>query len=182
MDIRVTSGFLRGRGLRSPRTELTHPMGAREKLALFNMLGDLTGVRVLDAYAGTGALGIEALSRGATEVVFVEKNPGVAKVLSENLRNLGLAEVSEVKVEAVQKFVDASTKSNSGEKAKFGVILADPPYDKFNVTEVAGLTKLLENDGILALSHPGDAPELPGLELVKSRKYARARISIYRHI
>ena len=60
--------------------------------------------------------------------------------------------------------------------------MADPPYDKFDATEVVKLAKLLKNEGILALSHPGEAPELPGLELIKSKKYARARISIYQNI
>ena len=84
-EIRVTSGKLRGRVLRSPDTSGTHPMGAREKLALFNMV-NVEGERVLDAYAGSGAVGVEALSRGASEVVFVENNRRTARVILENLQ------------------------------------------------------------------------------------------------
>ena len=70
--IKIASGIFRGRSIKSPKSSLTHPMGAREKLALFNMIvDDLPGSLVLDAFAGSGALGIEALSRGASEVVFV---------------------------------------------------------------------------------------------------------------
>lgn len=88
-QLRVISGRYRGTSLRSPLHASTHPMGAREKLALFNMV-NVEGARVLDAYAGSGALGIEALSRGAREVVFVEANRAVGKVLQENLDKIGV--------------------------------------------------------------------------------------------
>ena len=89
--IRITSGSLRGRTIRSPRSSLTHPMGAREKLALFNMIGaELPGAVVLDAFAGSGALGIEALSRGAHLVTFIEKDLKIAENLIENLKTVGI--------------------------------------------------------------------------------------------
>ena len=207
--IRITSGELKGRVIASPEVAGTHPMGAREKIALFNMVGDLTGVRVLDAYAGSGALGIEALSRGASGVVFVEKSPRVAKVIRENLAKLGLTERAKVIVSDVgsldagradddkistdfgQKSAKNSKKwaqksANRPNLAKFGpfgVILADPPYDGFQATEVANLAKFLVPGGVLALSHPGvggEAPELAGLVLLKSHSYARANISNYK--
>ena len=100
-NIKITSGKYRGRSIKSPNSRLTHPMGAREKLALFNMISEyLPGAIVLDAYAGSGALGIEALSRGANYVMFIEKNPHIAGVIRKNLAELGLAKqasVSEVR-------------------------------------------------------------------------------------
>ena len=171
MNIKITSGTLRGRTIKSPDSSLTHPMGAREKLALFNMVSaELAGARVLDAFAGSGALGIEALSRGAGEVVFVEKNPKIAGVIRNNLKELGLT--GKVITGAVSNFVP---------QEQFDLIIADPPYDDFRIEEVLKLMDILKADGTMVLSHPGEAPELPGLELQKTRKYAGASISIYTH-
>lgn len=168
-NIRITSGNLRSRAIRSPKSDLTHPMGAREKIALFNMISsDLPGAEVLDAFAGSGALGIEAISRGASDVVFIEKNAKIAGVIRENLRNLRLD--SEVIVADAGKFETDKD---------FDIILADPPYDKFKIEDILHLTKFLKNDGVFILSHPGDTPVMDGLKLTKSRKYAGATISIY---
>ncbi len=172
-EIKVTSGELRGRKLKSPENILTHPMGAREKLALFNMV-DVAGKKVLDAYAGSGALGIEALSRGAEEVVFVESNRKIAGVISENLRTLGLS--GKVAVETVERF------ANDGQYAEyFDVIIADPPYNNFDKSEVASLVKLLDNDGIMVLSSPAkEEIVVDGMTMVGSRTYAGARLTVMR--
>ena len=170
-NIRITSGNLRGRALHSPKSDSTHPMGSREKIALFNMISDyLPGAKVLDAFAGSGALGIEALSRGAERAFFVEKNPKVAHILVENLKSLNLTGVSEVFVGEVKKYVATE---------KFDIIIADPPYDKFELDDILHLTQFLKQEGILVLSHPEDAPKIPGLRLEKSKKYARAHLSIF---
>ena len=166
--IRITSGNYRGREIATPGAG-THPMGAREKLALFNMLtGNLEGNMVLDAYAGSGALGIEALSRGAAEVVFVEKSSKACRIIRENLKSLG-----------VEGTILAGDVANFETEQRFDVILADPPYDKFDLKGVVKLAGFLKPDGILVLSHPGEAPEIPGLKLLKSHKYAGAHISVY---
>ena len=169
--IRITSGKYRGRAIRSPRSNLTHPMGAREKLALSNMVrGVLLGAKVLDAFAGSGALGIEALSNGAESVVFVEKAPAVAKVIRENLDSLGLTANARVLVGDAEKI-------ESDEK--FNLIIADPPYDNFKLSAIEHLVSFLADGGTLVLSHPGEAPELPGLGLLKSNHYAGACLSVY---
>ena len=167
--IRITSGKYRGRNIESPNSKLTHPMGAREKLALFNMIaGELDEARVLDAYAGSGALGIEALSRGAKDVVFVEKNAKICKIIRENLAKLGLS--AEVICSNVVDFTTPNL---------FDVIIADPPYDKFNLEDVNSLVRFLKQGGILVLSHPSEAPEIPEMTLKNSNKYAGAHISVY---
>ena len=167
-SIRITSGALKGRKIATPGGP-THPMGERERLALFNMItGDITGASVLDAFAGSGALGIEALSRGANSVLFVEQNATAVKTIRENLANLGLdAEVFRGKVSAYHSNI------------KYDLILADPPYDDFDLTEVSALLPHLTEDGVLVLSHPDEAPELKGVSLIKSKQYAGARISVY---
>ena len=167
--VKITSGLYRNRTIKTPG-EGAHPMGAREKLALFNMVaGFLPGARVLDAYAGSGALGLEALSRGAGEVVFIEKSPKAARIIRENLATLGVE--AEIMTQDVVIFTTDK---------RFGVILADPPYDDFKLAGVEHLAMLLADGGILVLSHPGEAPDLPSLTLEKSRSYAGATISIYR--
>lgn len=167
-SLKITSGQYRGRTIKTPGGK-THPMGERERLALFNMISDcVPGAVVLDAFAGSGALGIEALSRGAEGVVFVESNSSAVRTIKENLANLGAnGEVIACKV------------SSYTSESEFDLILADPPYDAFEKTEVEHLVKYLKSEGIFVLSHPGEVPELEGLHLLKSRKYAGATISIF---
>lgn len=153
-------------------------MGSRERLALFNMLQPyLEGAEVLDAYAGTGALGIEALSRGAMFATFVEKSPQVARLIRENLKAVGDDLEYAVEAKSVGDFA-----RDPAQAGKYDLIFADPPYDKFDAQEVEKLAKLLKTDGILALSFPFrlGAPEISGLELQTARKYAAAGIAIYR--
>lgn len=169
--IQITSGKLRGRSIGSPNLKTTHPMGAREKLALFNMIADyLPGANVLDAYAGSGALGIEALSRGANYAMFVEKNARAAAMIHKNLTELGLLECAGVSEWDAKNFLPAEN---------FDVIIADPPYDNFELSGIESLARFLKEGGMFVLSHPGDAPEISGLKLLKTRRYAAAQISIY---
>lgn len=174
-EFRIISGRYRGRALRSPESAATHPMGAREKLALFNMVS-VEQARVLDAYAGSGALGIEALSRGAREVVFVEASPKICRVIRENLDGLEGLE-GEVFSEKVGRFAERPEYQEY-----FQVIFADSPYDKVDAAELAVLGRLLARDGILALSSPKEMGEisLEGLRTSSVHTYARAQITIYR--
>lgn len=167
-NIRITSGEYRGRKIATPGGK-THPMGERERIALFNMIVDyLPGAVVLDAYAGSGALGIEALSRGASRVVFIENTPLAVRTIKENLHSI------EAEAEVVlQNVVDFTTSE------RFDVIIADPPYDDYDLDGVNKLTPFLKEDGVLVLSHPGEAPEVNGLHLKKSRSYAGATISFF---
>lgn len=149
-------------------------MGARERTALFNALmarKNLRGAKVLDAYAGTGALGIEALSRGAREVTFIEKSRSALTALAENIEAFGIAEMVGIVAGAVEDFRTTE---------KYDLILVDPPYDRFQTTEFRGLVKYLADGGLMAVSHPwGTEVELEGVRLVMDRKYARAGIAIF---
>lgn len=205
-EIRITSGKFRGRVLKSPASSQTHPMGAREKLALFNMV-NVENATVLDAFAGSGALGIEALSRGAKEVIFVESSPKIAQTIHGNLELIGVASTRGIEVEVVD--IEDSVLQNGFEALKtsidppktavwtqkvadfaevpqfchyFDAILADPPYDKINIDELNKLPKLLKSDGVLALSSPAKMPvvELDDTRLSSTHVYAGARITIYR--
>lgn len=167
-SVRITAGQYKGQKVPTPGGK-THPMGERERIALFNMISEyVVGSRVLDAYAGSGALGIEALSRGASEVEFVEKSPTVAKKIRANLRKL------DIKARVV-----ASDATNFTSNEGFDLILADPPYDDFDLPGVEYLSGFLKNGGIMVLSHPDTAPTISEMKLLKTRKYAAAHLSVY---
>ena len=176
--LRILAGAYKGRAFASPARATTHPMGAREKLALFNMLQPyLPGATVLDAYAGSGALGLEALSRGAARVVFVEQSAPVVRTLRQNLRAV-LPVARLAAAEIIQSSVAAFATHHP---SRFNLILTDPPYDHFNPAEVAALTPLLHPTGTLALSFPAQLtpPTLPGLTCLKSHRYAAAGLALY---
>lgn len=176
-DMQIISGIYKNKPIKSPDSVKTHPMGSREKLALFNMiLPYLPSSKVLDAFAGSGALGLEALSRGADFVIFIENSGKVAKTIKENLTALGPVAISHAQI-IVKDVLNFDADSES-----FDVILADPPYDHFIIDEVAHLIPFLKKQGIMALSHPGAAPEFPNLKLLKSHNYAAATISIYKKV
>jgi 16S rRNA (guanine966-N2)-methyltransferase len=138
---RLISGVAGGRRLKVPRTGV-RPTGDRAREALFNSLGslvELRGAAVLDLYAGSGALGLEALSRGAQTVVFVESSPGVLPVLKENLATVGLTG-GRVLAGSVPTVVGGPP------PARFDLVLADPPYAT-PVEEVRGVLRaLVERD------------------------------------
>ncbi len=177
LELYVTSGKYRHQRLLSPASSKTHPMGAREKLALFNMIS-VRGTKIADIYAGSGALGIEALSRGAQAVVFVEKDPKVAATIRDNLRRLPDYDQLQTQVlcESAAKFTQRAEFHQY-----FDMIFADPPYDKINVAEIAQLAELLTVNGQLILSSPATemAPDLAGFALHDTRTYAGARLSFY---
>lgn len=189
MTVSITSGEFKGRKIETPE-EGTHPMGAREKLALFNMVGDIVaGARVLDAYAGSGALGFEALSRGAEKVDFVEKAHRAHKIIRKNAQALGVMErcnFYNMSVEAFALSLVPNGRLLPGTDLtalqRYDLIVADPPYDKYDPTVIDDLWFFLrDNNGILVLSHPTDeAPQFLWGELLTTRNYAGAHISVYR--
>ena len=91
--MRIISGIYKNRNINSPEVNDTHPMGERERIALFNMIGtELKDATVLDAYAGSGALGIEAISRGARDVLFIDSSHAALRTTAENCMMLGIPE------------------------------------------------------------------------------------------
>ena len=141
---RLISGVAGGRRLKVPRTGV-RPTGDRAREALFNSLKsllDLRGATVLDLYAGSGALGLEALSRGAETVVFVESSPGVLPVLKENLAAVGLPGGRVVTGSVPTVVLGAPP-------ARFDLVLADPPYAT-PVEEVQDVVRGLADRGWLA--------------------------------
>lgn len=176
MRVRLISGEFGGRYLEAPDTSRTHPMSERIRGALFNMLGDMDDLRVLDAFAGTGAIGLEALSRGAREAVFIERDRIAQKVLANNIRMLGVGDrTSLIKAPVASWSETASTEL-------FDLIFADPPYHDVQLSTVSRLVKYLNPKGLMILSHPGreSAPTVNGVVVVDNRSYGDAALAFYR--
>jgi 16S rRNA (guanine966-N2)-methyltransferase len=149
--------------------------------ALFSMLGALEGTAVLDLFAGTGALGIEALSRGAARAVFVERDSGALRALRANLTSLGLGP-DEAQVRRQEALVALGAARRAGET--YDLVLIDPPYRI--ARELAGalpgaLISLLAPGARVAVESDRRAPLVLELEVVRERRYGDTSITIHRH-
>lgn len=178
-SVRVIAGQLGGRRLFSPKVEM-RPTMDRVRAAIFSSLGDaLPGTRVLDLYAGSGAMGIEALSRGAASAVFVDLNPICSACVKSNLRALGL-EGSVQTMEAI-KFLELYTTEG------FDLIFADPPYIKDGQSPdptpelLTAVAAALRPSGTLVLEHRagGVDPAPSALALLRSRRYGKSVVDYY---
>ncbi len=179
--MRVIAGHFGGRRLKAPRGRLTtRPTSDRVREALFSMLGDLRGGVALDLFAGTGALGIEALSRGAERAVFVERDRAAIQALRANLTALGLAEPA-AELRVGDALAALRTAREAGET--YDLVFIDPPYGQ--ARELEGELSLL----LPALLAPGArvvvegdrrAPAVLALEVVQQRRYGDTTIAIHR--
>jgi 16S rRNA (guanine966-N2)-methyltransferase len=171
--MRVVAGAFKGRRLVAPRGQLTRPTADRVREALFSMLGDVEGARVLDLYAGSGALGIEALSRGAAAATFVERDVRAAAAIERNLAAVG------VEAELIR---DDAVRFMARSEGEFDLVFCDPPYD--SATAVAGtlterLPALTAPDArIVTESDKRNPLDLP-FPLLRERTYGDTRIAIH---
>jgi 16S rRNA (guanine966-N2)-methyltransferase len=177
--MRVIAGRLKGQKLRAPRGVQTRPTSERVREALFSMLGEMTGLEALDLFAGTGALGIEALSRGAQRVVFAEPNPPALGALERNLASLGLGEP-----QAEIRRSDASqTMRTARERHEtYDLIFIDPPYSQARdwSSELSGaLEPLLRGAARVIVESDRRNPLEPGLPLERERRYGDTLIKIH---
>ena len=178
--MRVIAGRLGGRRLAAPMGSATRPTSDRVREALFSVLGDIEGARVLDLYAGTGALAVEALSRGARRAVLVESARPALSVLRKNLDDLGLTSEARVIAQPAGRAVELIAA-----EGPFDLILIDPPYAA--LAEAADVARricargALAEGGLLVLEHASrDAPpELFGLARTSTRSYGEASLSFY---
>jgi 16S rRNA (guanine966-N2)-methyltransferase len=182
--MRITGGEHRSRTLVAPRGQETRPTSDRVREALFSMLAS-DGVfaearpRVLDLYAGSGALGLEALSRGAREAVLVESARPAVAAIRDNVHALGVADRVEIRPLRVERALDLVT-------GPFDLILVDPPYVEVRSASFTAVLKkcarLLAASGILALEHDAaDAPQVPeDLVLDRQRRHGDTSLSLYR--
>ncbi len=181
--MRVIGGSLGGRALTTPRGAATRPTSDRVREALFSILGDVEGTTVLDLYAGTGALGIEALSRGASRATFVENAKAALMALRDNLVKLGLVERATVLAMRVEQVA----RKLAGEATRFDLVFVDPPYEAVRDGRAARALAQIVAAGLLApdarivVEHGGadSPPEVSGLARDETRRYGDAAISFY---
>ena len=176
--MRVIAGYLGGRTFESPHGHRTHPMSEKVRGAIFGTLGDIKGLTVLDAFAGSGALAIEAISRGAKTAVAVEVDKGAHSIISKNIQALNL----EDRIKAVRAFFVAWSTRN--QRQLFDLIFADPPYDDPPYRDLKSLPRHLNQGGSLVLSWPGQAEPLKfeGLKSVQVNNYGDAQLVFYQKI
>ena len=166
--MRVVAGEARGRPLRSPAGETTRPTADRVREALFNALfsrGPIAGLRVADLYAGSGALGIEALSRGADEAWFVESDREAVAVIEQNLETLGFSDRARVLRQTVEQSMGALP-------GDLDVVLVDPPYAFDGWVDLLTLIgPLTGHDAVVVIESDRPVPLPPGWEKVRERTY-----------
>ena len=174
--MRIITGKLKGRDFTGPGSFKTHPMGDRQKSAVFNILGDVEGLSVFDAYGGTGALAFESISRGAAWAFIIELDKNAHRAISENAEKLGIEE----QVKTIQGNCIGWSKRNAD--VQFDIVFADPPYDAVLLRDIEQLGTHVKPGGVLVLSWPIHlgAEEIDGFTILKDRTYAKARLVFYR--
>ena len=183
-SVRIVAGALRGRRIDVPNRPGLRPTGERVREALFDILGqDLSGRRVLDLFAGTGALGFEAASRGAARVVMVEADRELARLLRDTSERLGVAARVRVVAARVEDTLEAG-----GLEGGFDVILADPPYDRTDFSRVVaaiGAGGLLAPSGVVVLERPQTStvalPDSTGLRSARTVRYGQTALEFFKY-
>ena len=174
--MRVTGGELRGRSIRVPAGRGVRPTTDRVRESLFAILGSLEGVRALDVFAGSGALGIEALSRGAERVDFIERGNAALACLRRNLDSLGLADRGRVQRGAARSVIGRLAREMQPGEPPYDLVLMDPPYESADGPEALqalGASGLLAPEGVVVFEasrrHPPEGA--PGLVELDRRTY-----------
>lgn len=173
--MRVIAGRLGGRTFNSPNSFKTHPMSDKIRGALFNMLGDIEGLTILDAFAGSGALSFEAISRGAAHATALDNDRQAQAVIAENIKALGLNRETTL----IKASVGGWLQTNSA--PIFDIVLCDPPYNDLRKNLVVRLSGCVAEGGTLVISWPGNAelPQISGFKKVAHRSYGDAQLVFY---
>jgi 16S rRNA (guanine966-N2)-methyltransferase len=175
--MRIIAGTHRGHRIAAPKGRDTRPTGDRVREAAFNLIGPVDGAEVLDLYAGSGAMGLEALSRGAERATFVEADQQAAATIQRNLEKLRLTGARIVRDDAARALA-----AEGAAGRKYDLVLVDPPYDDFLELQpmlARYLPPLLSDDALVVVETSARVePELP-LELRTSRKYGSARLTLF---
>ena len=184
--MRITGGQFRGRALVHPRDTTVRPTSDKVRQAIFNLLEhapalagfSLAGTRVLDLFAGTGALGIEALSRGASFCLFIDESPESRALIRRNVEELGLTGASKIWRR------NAALPGQLDTLAPFGLAFLDPPYRQALITPaIEGIRAgnwLQPNAIVVAESNEDEAPQAEGYELLDRRIYGGTAVTLLR--
>jgi 16S rRNA (guanine966-N2)-methyltransferase len=175
--MRIIAGSRKGARIFAPGGRETRPTGDRVREAAFNLIGPVDGMEVLDLFAGSGAMGLEALSRGAARATFVESDREAAQAIVRNLEKLDFADATVLRLDASRKL---ATDATSGRR--YDLVLIDPPYRMltgFLPVLEAHLPAVVAPQGMVVVE--SDAREEPELPLPKrtSRRYGSARVTVF---
>lgn len=177
MAVRIIAGVFGGRTVETPKGFVTHPMSDRIRGSLFNSLAkSIQDAEVLDAFAGSGVMGLEALSRGARSATFVERDQKASSIIADNIAKLGVNDKTKLIKGSVNMWCEQAGK-------KYDIILADPPYNDMQLSSVNKLFGLLNNGGYLVLSYPTKSQIIEakdGVELEETRSFGDASLAYYR--
>lgn len=176
--MRIIAGERKGARIFAPRGQDTRPTSDRAREAAFNLIGPVGGATVLDLFAGSGAMGLEALSRGAERVVFVENDREAARTIDRNLDKLRLTGATVLQQDATQALA-----AEAAAGRRYDLVLVDPPYEMFSSLQnrlSSYLPALLADDGIVVVETAArDEPDLLPLSKRTSRRYGAARITVF---
>jgi 16S rRNA (guanine966-N2)-methyltransferase len=177
--MRIIAGERKGHTILAPKGRETRPTSDRVRENVFNIVAPwVEDARVLDLYAGSGAMGLEALSRGASSVVFVESDPDAVRAIERNLDKLRLTGAT-----VVRAGVTTGLAQEAAAGRKYDLVLADPPYAMTDYATLGRyLPRVLADDGLLVFeSAARTEPELSGLAVRTSRKYGSTRVTVFEH-
>jgi len=174
--MRIIAGSRKGHTIHAPRGDDTRPTSDRVRENVFNLVGPVDGADVLDLFAGSGAMGLEALSRGAARAVFVERDPDAVRTIERNLDRLRLAGA------VLRRDAVTALAAEAAAGRKYDLVLVDPPYDMYSSVQpqlARYLPAVLAGDGLLVVETDARLePELP-LPLRTSRRYGQARVTLF---
>jgi 16S rRNA (guanine966-N2)-methyltransferase len=175
--MRIIAGSRKGARIFAPKSE-TRPTGDRVREAAFNLIGPVDDMAVLDLFAGSGAMGLEALSRGASTAVFVEADRDAQRAIERNVDKLEVTGATLVRMDARRALA-----AEAAAGRRYDLVLVDPPYAMFESlqpTLATYLPALLAEDGLVVVeTAKRDHPELPPLAERTSRTYGSARITVF---
>lgn len=174
--LRITAGLFKGQILAQPKTSLTRPVSEQTRHAIFQVLGDIEGLTVADLFAGSGALGLEAISLGAARAVFVDSSEVATRTIKANITTLEVTQRTQVVKSTAEHFIASSNE-------KFDLIFFDPPYVKFDLNVLEQATHILLPGKIIVVSCSAktDLPDEVGpLRLVKNTMYGDTQIAYFR--
>lgn len=175
--MRIIAGSLKGRVFLSPPGHKTHPMSEKIRGALFNMLGDIEGLTVFDAFAGSGAIAFEAISRGAKSAIASDVTPEAKQTMQQNASSLG--------IEKKVKIIRANTSGwcDNNQKAIFDIVVADPPYDDIQPHLLKKLVSHVKFNGLYVVSLPPNSDvSFEQCELLSEKNYGDACLFFYRRV
>lgn len=172
--MRIIAGEFKSRIIKDPKGRRTHPMSEKIRGALFNSIGDISGLTVLDAFAGTGAVGIEALSRGAGHINAVEMDADSFETLKENRNLITNVERMEVHRANIKTWL-------KNQQKYFDVIVADPPYDAIGMRALETCADYVEPSGLLIVSLPqAEHIKFDNFKKIDEKRYGNAKLVFYK--